>query len=357
MLFPKTFSQNFVIAILLLITAAGCSDNGTGSQGIDYNASPMLENEANNIILQTYIDLDTNAAELVSAVQTLQQNTTQGNLDAAQKQWRNTREPWESSEGFLIGPVESEGIDPAIDDWPVNKTDLDNVLASSDELAKEYIDGLDTGLKGFHTIEYLLFGDSNDKTINDFTERQFDYLVATAKSLKGETSRLVSAWNSNGGNYVETLAKAGKGSNVYLSQKSAIEELISGMEGIADEVANGKIGDPYSQQDPTLVESQFSFNSKTDFQNNIRSILHMYTGNYKDSEGPGVSDFVITLDSELDSRFKAEINAAITTIGNIQGNFRDAITDNPDGVENAQQAVQTVLLTLQKDIKPLINEL
>ncbi len=346
-----------VFPALLMLAVAGCSDNGTGADELNFDASPMLENESNNIILQTYVNLDTEAGLLVDAVNELQQNTTQQNLEAARQQWRNTRKPWENSESFLFGPVASEGIDPAIDDWPVNKTDLDNVLASNDELTKEYVDGLETGLKGFHTIEYLLFGESNDKAIDDFTNREFDYLTSASASLKGETAKLVAAWNPEEGNYVNAIVSAGSSSQIYPSKKSAVEELINGMEVIADEVANGKIADPLSQQDPTLVESQFSFNSKVDFQNNIRSIMHIYTGNYKDSSGPGISDFVTELDADLDSRFRAEMDAAITAIDNIPGNFRDAITENPDDVENAQEAVRTILSTIQEDIKPLLNEL
>ena len=347
----------FLIPAILLFVAAGCSDSSTGTDSTGFDASAMLENEANNIILQTYLNLDTEAGKLVTAVEKLRNNKTTANLEAAQQQWRDTRAPWESSESFLFGPVDTKGIDPAIDDWPVNKTDLDNVLDSNDELTKEYVDGLETGLKGFHTIEYLLFGDNNSKTVNDFTEREFDYLLSTTQSQKGETTRLAMAWSPEGDNYVNKITQAGSNSAIYPSQKSAVEELIAGMEIIADEVANGKINDPLSENNPTLVESQFSFNSKTDFQNNMRSIMHIYTGDYNGSKGAGVSDFVAQIDADLDARFKNEVKAAITAIDNIPGSFRDAITEHPKDVEKAQEAVRTILATVQKDIKPLLNEL
>lgn len=356
----KTIYRYLILPALLFVGVAGCSDNSTGNEEIGYDATQLLQNESNNVIFQTYIDLDNEAGELVTAVNDLRTNITAGNLTAAQEQWQNTREPWELSESFLFGPVDSEGIDPAIDDWPLNRTDLDNVLSSGDELTKEYIDGLDTGLKGFHTIEYLLFGDNNSKTPGDFTDREFDYLIAATESLKGETTKLVTLWEAGGGDYTEpfvnSLANAGNGSEIYLSQKSAVEQLISGMEVIADEVANGKIADPYSQEDPNLVESQFSFNSKIDFQNNLRSIMNIYTGEYNGSQGQGISDFVSELDSDLDARFKNEIDEGITAIASIQGNFRDAITQNRDDVSNAQEAVRTVLATIQEDIKPLLDE-
>ena len=186
--------------------------------------------------------------------------------------------------------------------------------------------------------------------------RELEYLSATTQVLKNDTQALEDGWREDAGNFVNELAQAGNGSSIYTSQKSGIEELILGMEIIADEVANGKINDPLTQQNATLVESQFSFNSKNDFQDNIRSIRHIYTGDMGSNSGPGITDFVSEFDTDLDSRFKSEMEAAITAIGNIQGNFRDAITDNPQSVQNAQDAVRTILQTIQEDIKPLLNE-
>ncbi len=343
-----------------LLILAGCKDSSTAPQSQHLNeqtAASVLQQASQNVILQTYIDLNTQAGLLLKAVNTLGSAANEANLEAAQKQWRDTRVPWEASEAFLFGPVETEGIDPGIDSWPVNKTDLDNVLKSSDPLTKEYVAGLEGTLKGFHTIEYLLFGDNNDKAASDFTQRQIEYLVACMECLKDATQDLVDQWSPQGQDFEAELTTAGAGNQIYKTQKAALEELVNGMEGIADEVGNSKINDPFSQEDPTLVESQFSLNSKTDFQNNIRSILHIYTGDYAGNNGPGITDIVQQYDATLDARFVSQVNAAITAIGNIQGAFKDAITQNPASVQSAQSAVRTVFSTLQNDISPLISNL
>jgi uncharacterized iron-regulated protein len=156
---------------------------------------------------------------------------------------------------------------------------------------------------------------------------------------------------------VDQLAEAGKSSAKFKSQKAALQRLVGqhGMIGIANEVANSKIDDPYSQKNPEIVESQFSFNSKADFQNNIRSIWNLYTGDYGEHSGPGISQFVASKDASLDKRFKKEVQTAIEAIGNIKGAFRDAIIEHRQSVENAQQKVRTVLSTLKDDIEPLVS--
>jgi putative iron-regulated protein len=179
-----------------MAAAMGCSDSGTGPDLSHYDASAILQNDAHNVILQTYIDLNTEAGKLVTAVQTLQKNTTQANLETARKQWRKTRVPWESSESFLFGPVETEQIDPHIDSWPLNKTDLNNVLSGNAELTEKFIRNQTNNLKGFHTIEYLLWGGYNEhKQAADLTKRELSYMVAAAKALKDETQSLVTSWS------------------------------------------------------------------------------------------------------------------------------------------------------------------
>ena len=354
----RNITISLTMIVLLLFTA--CDDDnpsGTTDEGFSEQvATEILGNEAENVILQTYTDLNTEAGQLKSDVEALVNNQTSANLDAAQEQWKATRVPWESSESFLFGPVDTEGLDPALDSWPVNRTDLIGVLESSDDLTPAFVDGLQGTLKGFHTIEFLLFGDGNSKTADDFTQRELDYLSATTQVLKDDTQALEDGWREDGGNFVDALAQAGNGSDVFTSQRAGIEILILGMDIIADEVANGKINDPLSQENTTLVESQFSFNSKLDFQNNIRSIQAIYTGDMGSNSGPGITDFVSEFDTDLDSRYKSEMEAAITAIGNIEGNFRDAITENPESVQNAQDAVRTILQTIQEDIRPLLNE-
>lgn len=158
------------LAAAFTLALAGCSD--TTSTGPDrYDATDLLANVSSQVILATYVDLEAKADAMSAAVATLQATTTDENLEAARDAWRAARRPWEQSEAFLFGPVETDGIDPSIDSWPVNQADLDAVLSSGTPLTKSYIDGLEGTLKGFHTIEYLLFGSGSGKTAADLTDR------------------------------------------------------------------------------------------------------------------------------------------------------------------------------------------
>ena len=64
--------------------------------------------------------------------------------------------------------------------------------------------------------------------------------------------------------------------------KAAIAQVLSADEGscvgIANEVGTAKIANPFSAGDVSYVESPYSYNSITDFRDNIRSIRNIWLG-------------------------------------------------------------------------------
>lgn len=319
-----------------------------------FEAGTMLTDFANTVVLATYTDLDNKAGELLAAVKALEASTTQSNLEKAQQAWKETRKPWEQSEAFLFGPVDTQGLDPALDSWPVDHVNLQSVLDSNVTLTVDFVSGLEDTQKGFHTIEFLLFREGNQRKASDITARELEYLVSTTENLKANTSQLRLAWAPEGENFSSAVARAGAGSTIYPSQSAAVQEMVNGMITIADEVANGKISDPYNESDTTLVESQFSFNSISDFQDNLRGIQNVYMGKFM-NDGQGLNAFVNSKAPELDSRFQAEVQAAIDTIGAIPDPFRDSITANRSAVQAAIDAVSKVQQTLEQEILPLVQ--
>ena len=318
----------------------------------------ILTNIGTEVIVPTYADLYNKTETLITTVNALKITPNATNLATAQQAWRDARVPWELSEGFLFGPVKQKGLDPSIDSWPVNQTDLDNVLGSSATLTKAYIDGLDGTLKGFHTVEYLLFGANSNKTIADFTPRQLEYLTACTESLAGATKELYYSWKLEKDNFVTNFTSAGnRDKSNYIGQKAALQDVVNGMVTIADEVANGKIDAPYSQQNLTLEESRFSANSKPDFANNIRSIKNAYYGRYWNTSGLGISKIIAAKNSSLDAKVKKEIDEAVSAIENITGTFTYAVINARPSVQAAQIKVRTLQQTLEAEVLPIISNM
>lgn len=348
-------------ALALMGACSGGTDGGDEANFEDYpSAQIIIDDFADQVVVATYSELAERLGALHTATQAFIADPIDANLTAAQQAWVAAREPWEASEGFLFGPVDSLGLDPALDSWPVDRNALDEVLAGNVELTPVFVANLDTTLRGFHTAEYLLFGVGGSKTAADFDQRQFDYLSSVASLLAEAGTTLADSWITGvdgGMPYTEVFKGAGN-NPTYPSLTSAAEEIVRGTIGIADEVANGKIADPFDQQDATLVESQFAFNSLTDFKNNIRSIRNAYTGDapVAGTTGAGLDEFVASIDPALAARVVEEIDAALEALEAVPEPFLQAITDPEaaDEITAAQEAIRTVQTTLESEILPLI---
>ncbi len=344
---------------VLAASACGGDDDGDGGGFTDQQ---VVVDFADQVVIPTYEDLADRTEALDAAVIALDEGRTDEDLIAARDAWVDMRVPWEQSEGFLFGPVSAQGWDPAMDSWPLNQDDLEAVLASENVLDQELISNLPETQKGFHTVEYLLWGQESDKTADQLTDREMEYLLALTEELTLITSDLESSWTEGVGGqeaYREVFVTAGEdGNTAYPSLESAVQEILVGMSGICDEVANGKIADPYDARDPNFVESQYSFNSLYDFQDNMRSVLNAYTGDFPlgGTQGVGLDEFVAANDPDLDARFQAEIQASIDALDAIPPPFRDAILDeaNNELIETAQEAIRTVQATIDGDLTDLI---
>ena len=188
---------------------------------------------------------------------------------------------------------------------------------------------------------------------NALTEREREYLVSASVVFAQDAEQLYNEWVSGFGN---EFKNAGNSGSRYNSQIQAALEIVEGIITIADEVGNGKIGDPYSTKDVLSVESQFSWNSLTDFANNIRSIRNAYLGGYSNAgNGAGLDVFVSSKNQNLHSRILNEIDAAIAAIGNIPEPFRNNLNADSQ-IQTAINACNKILSTFESDVKPLVSQ-
>lgn len=140
---------------------------------------PVLAQYVDNVVLPTYADLKREVEELYQSIATLAQSRTDANFRAAAAQWIVAREPWEKSEAFLFGPVADQGLDPNMDSWPLDQDGIVNILRSGDygqlEWDGEFIvdeegEPIESiaaaqSVRGFHTLEFLLFKDGQARSV------------------------------------------------------------------------------------------------------------------------------------------------------------------------------------------------
>ena len=237
-------------------------------------------------------------------------NGSQAAIDQACKDWKTARANWENTEAFLFGAADVYSIDPHTDTWPVAANDLADVLRDAKAMSNldNFIKTANSGILGYHGLEYVLFRQGQPRKIDQITTLEYEYICAVAKDLYNATATLEACWDSKESNvereriakeYVAThlaidddgnqegaldgfqnFGKAFKnpGTGDWDTALDATLEIISGCQDIIGEVGDSKIGLPYSHADVNYIESPYAYNSITDFYDNIVSCKNALYG-------------------------------------------------------------------------------
>ncbi len=395
-------------AFAAVVSLGSCSKNEDSSAGsaikfeVDgsVDGAAVLEAYASDVVIARYENLAEKAGELYDAVKKLTGLFEESDeIEAAADAWVATRLAWERTEAYLFGPVDLYKIDPGIDSWPLALSDIASTINYHATYSyTEYNIKNDNGeLKGFHTIEFLLFEDGKAKTtLSDFNNDTFtasDYgldnmdgakvqlfLEAITKELYYNTMLLVAEWDSvdnatiaadaealdvktnNGGGYYDDFTTAGDEESSYSSLSDALSVILESAGGIADEVGAVKINDPYVSKNVLDVESWFSWNSVYDFTDNIIGIKEAYYGQlfegtskeYTSSSistaaSNSISAYVASGSSSLDSAVKEAIENAITKVSALPYPFRNYLNDSSSSatIEAAMEACEELLEALE----------
>ncbi|WP_428330752.1 imelysin family protein [Mucilaginibacter sp.] len=351
--------KSFIIALFCIVAIAvySCKKETTGTTSTDTTLEGQVLTDFSNVLVNPdYQDIQTKAGIMRDAAATLIANTTDANLAETRTAWKNTRGAWESCEGFLFGPVEDFNYDPNMDDWPVNKVDLDSLLASNNSLSVENVTSLGTTLKGFHAIEYIIFGVGSTKKASQITAREKVYLASLTQSLYSTTTQLRNSWDpAVTGNFTLQVINAGKGSVTFTSRKAVFLALVGSMADICNEVANEKMQTPLAAQDSTLDESSFSHNSVTDFTNNITGVKNAYFSSYNGASGHSLSELVKAKNASLDNKLQSQISSAIASFNGITATYEKAIYTQQNQIKTTQAAIRTLKATIEGDLADFIN--
>lgn len=352
--------KNTLLAITLITFLWGvvsCSDDGDSPQPQQQaTAEEVIDSYVNHLVLPNLKDLNEQATDLNEAINTFLTGKTPENLNEAREEWLDTRVAWEQSEAMLFGPVEDNNFDPRIDSWPVDFTAIQSVWNSGNEFTQDYINGLADELKGFHPIEYLLFGQNGDAIPDDFTDpRKVDYLKAMSLNLKRITDSLYQDWIPTGGNFAQNLLEAGTDNSKYDSKQAALIEIANAMAAIVSEVGDSKLKQPFLTKDPTKAESPFSKNSFTDFTNNITGAQNVYLGGYDDQQGIGLSAFVQVYNKDLDARIKSKFTEVINNLKNYNVPYGEAIVNNRSQIQASIDLLEGLKTILENDLVNLIQ--
>lgn len=356
-------------AALFAATVTGCKSDKEPEPTVDFNQlkSQVLTDFVNVVGNPLYAEFKLRADALNTAVAALAANPTQANLEAAREAWKSVRVIWEQSEGFLIGPVDDDNYDPYMDTWPTDHNAMESLLAGTQELTVAYLAGLDNPdseaeltLRGFHPLEYMLWGVSGNKQASAITPREKEYMKALAADVLNNVSKLQASWLPGTIFFGNELMNPGTGSR-YSSKKDALEALANALIDICKEVGEGKMVEPFvpnnpAQADSTITESPYSHNSVADFKNNIIGARNVYLCSFGSATGKSLSDLVKVNNAALDQEIKQKFEVAIGSFDGITTTFEQAIYTQRNQVQNTLTALQSLKESIDGKLIPYIRQ-
>ena len=352
--FKKLFMLVAIAGMTMSFSACGDDNNEPDPSQLDNNKTAIISQYVNGVVVPTYRSLADDANQLADLCEQLRQNPSQNLVQQCCDKWISARKYWELSEAFLFGAAADYNIDPHIDSWPLQKSQLDNILANNALITALDEEGasagafatLGYGLLGFHAVEYVLFRDGAARNVNDITERELIYNAAVAQDLANQTVRLEASWAGMSHitaakqkqlaefelepsfNYGENMIDAGKaGNSLYKTQLAAMEQILTGASDISDEVGNTKITDPVNSGNVLDVESWYSWNSIADFTDNIRSVRNTYYGSLDGTvNSNSMAAYMNKVNATLDSNVRSAIDNALKEVAAMPAPFRNHLT-------------------------------
>ena len=360
----KMYGQDAISKCELLITQLKAANTAIGTAQLTSDQDKFLRNiltgVVNNVIIPTYTDLANDVEDLEKTLNGLTTSTiTQAQIDKACTDFKKARQHWERSEAFLMGAASDFSIDPTIDSWPLDRKELLDYFKGG--MKAEIED--ESSILGFHALEFILFRNGQNRKVAELqgndTYKNFEgvsgadelkYAQQVCKLLKERCFQLQVAWEgktSANANRVSVVEKAGldyvteKGlsygdnlinagvsgkNSTFPNIQAAISQVLSNNEGsclaIANEVGSAKILNPFQNGDIAYVESPYSYNSITDFQDNIRSIRNVWYGS---TDGNAASirfnNFFSSVNPTLNTAVVNAFTNAINAIGNMPAPF------------------------------------
>ncbi len=352
----------FIITLYSFILLTSCQ-----KELDEITVNPFPKNDEQSIVIQGLADIEfaiisdwvTGTTALQNSVNIFSKNPNTVNLTTVRTSWKVARNPWESNESFGFGPVGDDGIDGASDDWPFDITAFTQILASNITLNEAYITQMATSTKGFHAIEYLLFGTNGNKAANTFTTRELKLLELLSNDLKKQSEILKSRWMKGSKNsFYDNFVKAGEASSSYKKTSDALGEVVGSMVNIMTELPDTKIEKPLTKKDNNYAESRFADYSFNDYRSNISGVYAVYIGKYGNVNATkSISDLVLATNPKIDEKIRTQFKLCLALIDVLQTSttFNQAILNKPEQLKDLQKEIQKINQILDSEVKVVLG--
>ncbi len=304
------------------------------------------------------------AHELEDAVGALLDDPTEASLAAARGAWLKARVAYMETEPlrFYGGPIDGPGDAIAhIDPWPIDERFVEGLVGDPRiAITRQTLrdppgaHGPGEAATGFHVIEFLLWGrdksPGHGRPAADYlaggdrhADRRRLYLATATKLLAEDIDSLADAWAPHKpDNYAAQFLK--------LDRREALGRMLTGMAVLADEeIARRRLLGALDARARASGLARYSLHTNDDLLADLDGIRAVWSGDDRQSFGPGLDGLVQSFDPKLAARVDRRLDSAQEALRRLDKPFDHA----PRGsrawkrVEEAAAAFHELARTLQ----------
>lgn len=358
---PKRIA--FLILFSLTISTSffySCDEGGISEK--DYETQFYKRTQLNNIydneissLTQQFIN---ESSALVTKSEAFQLESNLQNLEATQEQWKNILGVWKQLELYNLGEITNSFIVFDINYWPTNTESIENHIADNTLIDETFINSIGAFSKGVSSLEYLLFKENQQNTLNSFTSdvnasRRLNYLLATSRNLESIAIQLKSIWS----NYSHTFT-------------TALETGISGSQNLVnnamifliEQIIMTKLGNPLGDSNGGSIninelEAYRSETSLFIIQQHLTALQRCFTGDFaKTPYRIGFKDYLTETGNEaLSLSIIQHFEDCQYAIDNIQSSLKNELINNPENVDHLKQTFRDLLVLIKVDMANAIG--
>lgn len=341
---------------LLLLGSCNKKEEDTTPKDFGELKTRVIFNFAEDVALKAFSNLNNAVIKMASQAENYYYSGSTSDFEILKQEWQNANKFWELTESFQFGPITTGTYASKMDTWPARPAEFDALLAGSNNLEVPDIENLSNNLRGFHAMEYVLFGANGRKTANAVDWKQRKYLLNLAKDLRNNSVAIFNAWTAGAKSYGSEIIHAGKGSSAFTTKQSLFSAMVTNMGNMCSKIAIDNLGKPFDNMDSLALESPYANQSLSDIQTNLQSLQLAYTGQYNGSNGYGIRDLVKDKRNALDVKLSERMKLADSALAQIKTSLDSAVIYKRMETKTAIDAVDSLRSTLQNELLPFIQE-
>lgn len=280
---------------------------------------------------------------------------TPAGVEAARAAWWTARGPWKQAELIRFGPTIEypERLGPPIDTWPVEPAAVEALIAGEGPLDAAAFAAQGARARGLPVIEHLLWADGEATAARLGAEpRRCAALIGLSGDLLSTAAALSAAWADPWG--ARLTAPAPGDGDRYDDVQDVVDEWVNRMAFTVEDIRGAKLGGPLGdgggpRAQPALAESAASGRGLDDARDALAGVAAAWSG----EDGLGVINLVD--DDAVVARVQQRLDASAARLAALPTPLGQTVVEQPELVQQAQDALNTLQVSLQVELAPVIG--